>query len=50
MLAQIDKILDDISSQLSGEYEYLPEPVRKLLEIMEYDVPYTSTALMENWD
>lgn len=47
MLAQIDKILDDISSQLSGENEYLPEPVRKLLEIMEYDVPYTSTALME---
>ena len=47
MLAQIDKILDDISSQLSNENEYLPEPVRKLLEIMEYDVPYTSTALME---
>ena len=47
MLAQIDKILDDISSQLGGENEYLPESVRKLLEIMEYDVPYTSTALME---
>ncbi len=47
MLSQIDKILDDISAQISDKNEYLPETVRKLLEVMEYDVPYTSNALME---
>lgn len=50
MLAQIDKILDDISVQISEKNEYLPEAVQKLLEAMEYDVPYTSKALMENLD
>ena len=47
ILAQIDKILDDISAQISGNDPYLPETVQKLLEVMEYDVPYTSNALME---
>ena len=47
MLSQIDKILDDISAQISDKNEYLPETVKKLIEVMEYDVPYTSNALME---
>ena len=47
MLAQIDKILDDISGQIDEKSEYLSEAVRKLLAVMEYDVPYTSNALME---
>ena len=47
MLTQIDRILDDILIQFSEKSEYLPETVRKLLEVMEYDVPYTSKALME---
>lgn len=47
MLSQIDKILDDISVQISGKNEYLPETVKRLLKVMEYDVPYTSNALME---
>ncbi len=47
MLSQIDKILDDISAQVSEKNEYLSESVQKLLEVMEYDVPYTSSALME---
>lgn len=47
MLSQIDKILDDISAQIGEENEYLSEPVQKLLEVMEYDVPYTSNSLME---
>ena len=47
MLSQIDKILDDISVQISEKNEYLSESVQKLLEVMEYDVPYTSNALME---
>lgn len=47
MLEQIDKILNDISSQISEKNEYLPEAVQKLLGVMEYDVPYTSNDLME---
>ena len=47
MLSQIDKILDDILTQISEKNEYLPEAVQKLLGVMEYDVPYTSNALME---
>lgn len=47
MLAQIDKILEDISAQIRGGQEQLPECVKKLLEVMEYDIPYTSRALME---
>lgn len=47
MLYQIDKILDDISAQISDKNEYLPETIQKLLEVMEYDIPYTSNALME---
>lgn len=47
MLAQIDKILDDISLQISEDNEQLSEYIKKLLGVMEYDVPYTSKALME---
>ena len=47
MLEQIDRILNDISSQISDKNEYLPEAVRTLLGVMEYDVPYTSNGLME---
>ncbi len=47
MLSQIDKILDDISVQISKDNEHLSEYIRKLLDVMEYDVPYTSSALME---
>ena len=47
MLQQIDKILEEISVQMSGENENLSEAVKKLLEVMEYDVPYTSKELME---
>ena len=47
MLSQIDKILDDISVQISEDNELLSEYIKKLLEVMEYDIPYTSRALME---
>lgn len=46
MLSQIDKILDDISIQVSAD-EGLPESIKRLLGVMEYDIPYTSKALME---
>lgn len=47
MLSQIDKILDDISVQIREDNEQLSEYVKKLLDVMEYDIPYTSKALME---
>ena len=47
MLSQIDKILDDVSAQVSEDNEQLSEYLKRLLEIMEYDVPYTSNTLMD---
>lgn len=47
LISQIDKILDDISIQISEDNEQLSEYIKKLLEVMEYDIPYTSKALME---
>lgn len=47
MLSQIDKILDDISAQISEDNEQVSEYVKKMLTVMEHDVPYTSTTLME---
>ena len=47
MLSQIDNILDDISVQISEDCEQLSEYVKRMLEVMEYDTPYTSVALME---
>lgn len=47
MLAQIDKILDDLSAQIREDNEQVSIYVKKLLEIMEYDIPYTSKELMD---
>ncbi len=47
MLSQIDKILDDISVQIHEDNEQLSECIKKLLDVMDYDIPYTSKALME---
>lgn len=47
MLLQIDRILDDISAQISADNEQLSEYIKKLLGVMEYDIPYTSKTLME---
>lgn len=46
MLEQIDKILDDISDNIN-ENAQLSDCVKRLLEVMEYDTPYTGKALME---
>lgn len=46
MLTQIDKILEELSIQMNQENELLSESVRKLLDNMEYDIPYTGNALM----
>lgn len=47
MLSQIDKILDDICTRINDDNEQISEYVKKLLEVMEYGVPYTSRILME---
>lgn len=47
MLSQIDRILDDISVQISDDSELESESIKKLLAVMEYDTPYTSITLME---
>ena len=50
MLSQIDKILDDIPAQINEENHLLSDYVQKLLSVMEYDIPYTSNALMKKLD
>lgn len=47
MLRQIDNILNEVSVQFSKSGEDLSEYVKKLLEVMEYDTPYTLLTLME---
>lgn len=47
MLEQIDLILDTVIRQLQTSNEQISEYVKKLLEVMEYDIPYTAKALME---
>ena len=47
ILSQIDKVLDDISKQVSEDNEQLSEHIKKMLDVMEYDIPYTSKSLME---
>ncbi len=47
MLQQIDRILSDISVQLSEDTGHLSEYVKKVLGVMEYDIPYTASTLME---
>ena len=50
MLEQIDKILEEITEQTFAQTENISEYVRKLLDVMEYDVPYTLASLMEMLD
>ena len=46
MLDKINLTLDWALSQITGEDTYLSEQVRRLLAVMEYDVPYTATQIM----
>lgn len=47
MLERIDGILDEIADNISLYDETISEYVKRLLDVMEYDVPYTLTAIME---
>lgn len=48
MLEQIDKILDDVIVQMGRADADMSEYVKRLLDVMEYDVSYTATAIMQN--
>ena len=45
MLMQIDKILDEVSGQISESGEQMTEYLKRMLDVMEYDVPYTAIAI-----
>ncbi len=47
ILEQIDKILDEIIEHNSIQNENISEYVKKLLDVMEYYMPYTLATLME---
>ena len=47
MLEQIDKILDEVTQQLETSNLDISEYVKRMLSVMEYDIPYTSNELME---
>ena len=45
--SQIDKILDDISKQVNEDIEQINPNIKKLLDVMEGDVSYSSNELMQ---
>lgn len=47
MLSQIDKILDEVAGQMAEGSEYMTEYLKRMLDVMEYDVPYTASAIMD---
>ena len=47
MLEKIKNILDEIINETSSNNDHLTEYVKKLLNVMEYDIPYTLGTLME---
>ena len=50
MLQQIDKVLLEITESSASSDENVTEYVKKLLDVMEYDTPYTLATLMELLD
>lgn len=47
MLNMISQILDEVIIQIGKSNADTSEYVKRMLEVMEYDVPYTSNAIME---
>lgn len=47
MLEQIDKILDDVIIQIDKSNTDISECVKRMLAVMEYDVPYTARSIMD---
>lgn len=47
MLNMISQVLDEVLEQISKTNAETSEYVKRMLDVMEYDVPYTSNAIME---
>lgn len=47
MLDKINRTIDQALEQISEKDAYLPETVQKLIDVMEYDVPYSAMQLMK---
>ncbi len=47
MLEMIDEILSEIISQSKSDESHLSNYVKKLLDVMEFDVPYTTAEIMK---
>ncbi len=47
ILEQIDRTLSEIIQEASSKDENISEYVKKLLDVMEYDTPYTLNTLMQ---
>ncbi len=47
MLEQIDAVLDEIAAQVQKSDAAESEYVKRLLDIMDFDVPYTARSLMD---
>ena len=47
MLERIAETLEDVAGQVSTKSAALSEAVKHLLEVMDYDVPYTAAVLLE---
>lgn len=47
MLNMINQILDEVIVQISKANAETSEYVKRMLDVMEYDIPYTSNAIME---
>jgi len=47
MLSMIDKVLDEVLEQIAKSNAETSEYVKRLLNVMEYDVPYTALDIME---
>ena len=50
ILNQLDKTLDELTDQLLADTGSISEYVKKLIDIMEYDTPYTLSSLMSLLD
>lgn len=47
MLERIDDILDEVSEQVRKSANDVSEYVKRMLKVMEFEVPYTTLSLME---
>lgn len=47
MLKMIDTVIDDVAKQINKENIETSEYVKRLLNVMEFDIPYSANSLLE---